>query len=50
MSNNHNIHVFGEVLFDHFPDGSRVLGGNHVELLPDYDAAIGRLIDEAPGD
>ncbi len=27
MSNNHNIHVFGEVLFDHFPDGSRILGG-----------------------
>ena len=27
MSNNQPIHVFGEVLFDHFPDGSRVLGG-----------------------
>ena len=27
MSNNRPIHVFGEVLFDHFPDGSRVLGG-----------------------
>lgn len=21
------MHIFGEVLFDHFPDGSRVLGG-----------------------
>ena len=21
------VHVFGEVLFDHFPDGSKVLGG-----------------------
>jgi len=27
MNNNHPIHVFGEVLFDHFPDGSRILGG-----------------------
>jgi fructokinase len=27
MNNNPLIHVFGEVLFDHFPDGSCVLGG-----------------------
>ncbi len=27
VSNNPLIHIFGEVLFDHFPDGSRVLGG-----------------------
>jgi fructokinase len=27
MSNNQPLHIFGEVLFDHFPDGSRVLGG-----------------------
>lgn len=27
MNKNKPIHVFGEVLFDHFPDGSRVLGG-----------------------
>ena len=27
MSNNQPIHVFGELLFDHFPDGSRVPGG-----------------------
>jgi fructokinase len=27
MSNNGPVHIFGEVLFDHFPDGSRVLGG-----------------------
>jgi fructokinase len=27
MINNQPIHIFGEVLFDHFPDGSRVLGG-----------------------
>lgn len=27
MNNNPLFHVFGEVLFDHFPDGSRVLGG-----------------------
>ncbi len=27
MNNNPLIHIFGEVLFDHFPDGSSVLGG-----------------------
>ncbi|UOA10055.1 carbohydrate kinase [Methylobacter sp. S3L5C] len=27
MSNNPLIHIFGEVLIDHFPDGSDVLGG-----------------------
>ncbi len=27
MDKNKPIHVFGEVLFDHFPDGSRILGG-----------------------
>ncbi|MCD2452690.1 carbohydrate kinase [Methylicorpusculum oleiharenae] len=27
MNNNKPLHIFGEVLFDHFPDGSRVLGG-----------------------
>ncbi|MDO9160774.1 MAG: carbohydrate kinase [Methylococcaceae bacterium] len=27
MNNDTAIHIFGEVLFDHFPDGSRVLGG-----------------------
>lgn len=27
MSSNEPLHIFGEVLFDHFPDGSRVLGG-----------------------
>jgi len=27
MNNNPLLHIFGEVLFDHFPDGSRVLGG-----------------------
>lgn len=27
MNNNPLIHIFGEVLFDHFPDGNRVLGG-----------------------
>lgn len=27
MTNQPQIHIFGEVLFDHFPDGSRVLGG-----------------------
>lgn len=27
MTNKTSIHIFGEVLFDHFPDGTRVLGG-----------------------
>lgn len=27
MRTQQHIHLFGEVLFDHFPDGSRVLGG-----------------------
>jgi fructokinase len=27
MNNNYLFHVFGVVLFDHFSDGSRVLGG-----------------------
>ena len=27
MSNEPSLYIFGEVLFDHFPDGSRVLGG-----------------------
>ena len=27
MGNEPQLHIFGEVLFDHFPDGSRVLGG-----------------------
>lgn len=27
MANDANIYIFGEVLFDYFPDGSRVLGG-----------------------
>lgn len=27
MRNSPLIHICGEVLFDHFPDGSRILGG-----------------------
>ncbi|QPK63401.1 carbohydrate kinase [Methylomonas sp. LL1] len=27
MNTKRHMHIFGEVLFDHFPDGSRVLGG-----------------------
>ncbi|CAG1020447.1 fructokinase [Methylococcales bacterium] len=27
MNTKQHVHIFGEVLFDHFPDGSRVLGG-----------------------
>jgi len=48
MNNNHLIHVFGEVLFDHFPDGSRVLGGEpHYEIVADcaYDFIDGELLE-----
>lgn len=27
MSSNQSLCIFGEVLFDHFPDGNQVLGG-----------------------
>jgi fructokinase len=27
MSGTKGLYIFGEVLFDHFPDGTRVLGG-----------------------
>jgi fructokinase len=49
------IHIFGEVLFDHFPDGSRVLGGApfnvawHLQAFgqsPDFISCIG---NDAPG-
>ncbi len=55
MSNNHNIHVFGEVLFDHFPDGSRVLGGApfnvawHLQAFGQSPRFISRIGDDPPG-
>ncbi|MCG2635366.1 MAG: carbohydrate kinase, partial [Gammaproteobacteria bacterium] len=27
MTTKEGLYIYGEVLFDHFPDGSRVLGG-----------------------
>ena len=27
MNEHKGVYIFGEVLFDHFPDGNRVLGG-----------------------
>lgn len=47
--------VYGEVLFDCFPDGSRVLGGApfnvawHLQALGDRPLLISRVGDDAPG-
>lgn len=55
MSNNHNIHVFGEVLFDHFPDGSRILGGApfnvawHLQAFGQAPRFISRISDDPAG-
>lgn len=48
--------IFGEVLFDHFPDGSRVLGGApfnvawHLRALGENPAFISRVGDDVQGD
>lgn len=50
-----NIHIFGEVLFDHFPDSSRVLGGApfnvawHLQAFGLSPHFISRLGDDAEG-
>jgi fructokinase len=55
MNNNHLMHVFGEVLFDHFPDGSRVLGGApfnvawHLQAFGQYPRFISRVGDDPAG-
>ncbi len=55
MSNNQPIHVFGEVLFDHFPDGSRVLGGApfnvawHLQAFGQSPRFISRIGDDPAG-
>jgi len=55
MSNNPTLHVFGEVLFDHFPDGSRVLGGApfnvawHLQAFGQSPRFISRIGDDPPG-
>ena len=56
MNIQHAIHIFGEVLFDHFPEGSRVLGGApfnvawHLQafgLAPNF---ISRIGDDPSGE
>lgn len=55
MRNKPSIHIFGEVLFDHFPDGSRVLGGApfnvawHLQAFGQSPRFISRIGDDPPG-
>ncbi len=55
MNNNPLIHVFGEVLFDHFPDGSRILGGApfnvawHLQAFWQLPRFISRIGDDPSG-
>lgn len=54
--NNIPITIFGEVLFDHFPDGSRVLGGApfnvawHLQAFHQAPHFISRVGEDATGD
>lgn len=53
--NNPLFHIFGEVLFDHFPDGSRVLGGApfnaawHLQAFGQTPNFISRVGNDVPG-
>jgi fructokinase len=55
MNNNPLFHIFGEVLFDHFPDGSRVLGGApfnaawHLQAFGQTTRFISRIGDDPAG-
>ncbi|WP_374087922.1 carbohydrate kinase [Methylomicrobium lacus] len=55
MPNPSLIHIFGEVLFDHFPDGSRVLGGApfnvawHLQAFGQAPRLISRIGDDPEG-
>jgi len=55
MPNQSLIHIFGEVLFDHFPDGSRVLGGApfnvawHLQAFGQAPRLISRIGDDPEG-
>jgi len=55
MNNNPLLHIFGEVLFDHFPDGSRVLGGApfnvawHLQAFGQSPRFISRIGDDPSG-
>lgn len=54
--NDKDIHIFGEVLFDHFPDGSQVLGGApfnvawHLQAFAQNPVFISRLGRDRTGD
>lgn len=55
MNNDTAIHIFGEVLFDHFPDGSMVLGSApfnvawHLQAFGQSPRFISRIGDDASG-
>lgn len=55
MNNEPLIHIFGEVLFDYFPDGSRVLGGApfnvawHAQAFGNTPRFISRIGDDPAG-
>jgi len=55
MPNPSLIHIFGEVLFDHFPDGNRVLGGApfnvawHLQAFGQSPRLISRIGDDPEG-
>ena len=55
MNKESQLHIFGEVLFDHFPDGSRVLGGApfnvawHLQAFGQYPQFISRIGDDDSG-
>jgi len=55
VNNNPLLHIFGEVLFDHFPDGSRVLGGApfnvawHLQAFGQSPRFISRIGDDPSG-
>ena len=56
MSNSRPPHIFGEVLFDHFPDGSRVLGGApfnvawHLQAFGQSPLMVSRVGRDAQGE
>lgn len=55
MANEPQLHIFGEVLFDHFPDGNRILGGApfnvawHLQALGEAPLFISRIGDDQQG-
>ena len=55
MSDRQSIYIFGEVLFDHFPDGNRVLGGApfnvawHLQAFGQSPRIVSRVGSDAEG-